>query len=118
MKITLKIIALFLAITASAQTVISYAEETGNLTELVMEQEMLLIDLLSQQSQVQTMAMPGEEKLMLLSDDAKKKLVIKNMIHYIRLIEGQKDLLDELRRQQFPDLDIQGILNGKHSPGI
>ena len=40
------------------------------------------------------------------------------MVHYIRLIEGQEELLDELKKQHFPDLNINQILSGKANPGI
>ena len=115
MKTTLKAIALLLAIGASAQTIKSYADDMANLPELISEQEAVIVDLLNAHKTELTSEDHSRE---VLTEEEKKELIIKNMVHYIRLIEGKEVLLEELRRQQFPDLDIRGILEGRQNPGI
>ena len=115
MKMTLKVIALFLAIGASAQTIVSYAEDIENLPELISQQEELLVDLLS--GHKAELWDDGQADLQAV-EAKKKEVIIKNMIHYVRLVEGQKELLEELKKQQFPDLNINEIWNGRHEPGI
>ena len=115
MKSTLKLFALLLAIGASAQTIKSYADDIANLPELISEQEAVLVGLLDANKTEFTREDGSNE---VLTVEEKKELVIKNMVHYIRLIEGNEVLLEELRRQQFPDLDIRGILEGRRNPGI
>ena len=115
MKTTLKLFALLLAIGASAQTIKSYADDIANLPELISEQEAVLVDLLDANKAELTREDESNE---VLTEEEKKELVIKNMVHYIRLIEGNEILLEELRKQQFPDLDIRGILEGRRNPGI
>lgn len=113
MKTTLKVIALVLAISATAQSVMSYAEEMANLPELILEQEAVLTSLLSDDK---NSLLSENERV--LTDVERKELIIKNMVHYIRLIEGQETLLEELKDQHFPDLDIKRILTGRQSPTI
>lgn len=115
MKTMLKTIALCLAIGASAQTVKSYADETANLPDLIAEQGKILMTLLNSEKRdfIET-----EDDRPFLSEAEKKSTIVKNMIHYIRLIEGQEALLDELQKQEFPELDINTILEGRRNPGI
>ena len=113
MKTTLKVIALALAISATAQSVIGYAEDIANLPDLIQEQEAVLTSLLSEDK---NSLLSENERV--LTDVERKELIIKNMVHYIRLIEGQETLLEELKEQHFPDLDINRILTGKQSPTI
>lgn len=113
MKTTLKVITLVLAISATAQSVMSYAEDMANLPELIQEQEAVLTSLLSEDK---NSLLSENERV--LTDVERKELIIKNMVHYIRLIEGQETLLEELKEQHFPDLDINRILTGKQSPTI
>jgi len=115
MKTMLKTIALCLAIGASAQTVKSYADETANLTDLITEQGKVLMALISGEKQEFS---ESDEETPVLSEVEKKQIIVKNMIHYIRLIEGQEELLDELQKQEFPELDINTILEGRRNPGI
>lgn len=115
MKMTLKVVALLLAIGASAQTIKSYADEIASLPELITEQETVLVNLLNNGK---AELREGNEPQVILAEEEKKELIIKNMVHYIRLIEGKEILLEELQRQQFPDLDIRGILEGRQNPGI
>ena len=117
MKTFLKTIALCLAIAASAQTVTSYAEGTKDLPELIKNQERVLTQLLSG-NKVSFSEENGTETNEVLSDREKKELIIKNMVHYIRLLEGEEALIDEIKDQVFPDLDINEILNGRMNPGI
>lgn len=112
MKNTLKAIALILAIGSTAQSVMSYSEEMANLPELIQEQEGVLTDLFSQK---RGNSLANEA---VLNKDERKKLIIKNMVHYIRLIEGQETLLEELKEQHYPDLDIDLILTGREAPTI
>ncbi|WP_127718230.1 hypothetical protein [Halobacteriovorax sp. HLS] len=115
MKTTLKAIAIMLAISASAQTIKSYADDVASLPELISEQEAVLVNLLyNSKAEIRE----ENEPQVILTEEEKKELIIKNMIHYIRLIEGKEIMLEELQRQQFPDLDIRGILEGRQNPGI
>ena len=116
MKSVLKVITLCLASGAGTQTVLSYAEETANLPDLIKEQEQILTSLLSGEQESHSIS-DADNRAVIKSDD-KKKLIIQNMVHYIRLIEGQEDLLDELQKQEFPELDINIILEGRRNPGI
>ena len=111
----LKTIALCLAIAASAQTVIGYAEVTENLTDLIKKQEKVLSSLLNSKDKPQQAS--GDEEQRLFSKEKRQKIIIKNLVRYVRLIEGQEDLILELREQD-PDLDFEIILAGKDSPGI
>ncbi|MCB0415553.1 MAG: hypothetical protein KDD50_14545 [Bdellovibrionales bacterium] len=115
MKIALKTIALFLAIGAMAQSIYSYANEIENLPQLIHEQEEVLMDLLSGNTNAVPLAEGTESPV---SDAERQKLIIKNMVHYIRLIEGQKTLLEELKKQNYPDLNVRMILEGRSEPGI
>ncbi|MFT6631888.1 MAG: hypothetical protein ACJAS4_001849 [Bacteriovoracaceae bacterium] len=117
MKIFLKTIALCLAIAASAQTVKSYADSTKDLPELIKNQEHLLTQLLSG-SKVSFLEEDGTQIDEFLTDNERKELLIKNMVHYIRLLEGEETLIDEIKDQVYPDLDVNGIINGRSNPGI
>lgn len=117
MKTFLKTIALCLAIAASAQTVKSYAENTKDLPELIKNQEQVLTQLLSG-NKISFLEEDGTETEELLTDKERKELLIKNMVHYIRLLEGEEALIDEIKDQVFPDLDVNGIINGRMNPGI
>lgn len=115
MKIALKTIALFLAIGAMIQSIYSYANEIENLPQLIHEQKEVLMDLLSSNTNTVPLVEGVESTV---SDTERQKLIIKNMVHYIRLIEGQEDLLEELKDQDFTDLNVQMILEGRRKPGI
>jgi hypothetical protein len=117
MKTFLKTIALCLAIAASAQTVTSYAEGTKDLPELIKNQERVLTQLLSGNKD-SFLEENGSETDEMLSKKERKELIIKNMVHYIRLLEGEEALIDEIRNQVFPDLDVENIINGRANPGI
>ena len=117
MKTFLKTIALCLAIAASAQTVKSYAEGTKDLPELIKKQEQILTQLLSG-NKVSFFEEDGTEIDEVLSDKERKELIIKNMVHYVRLLEGEEILIDEIKDQVFPDLDTNEVLNGRMNPGI
>jgi len=119
MKMILKTVALCLAVVAMTQTITTYAQETENLDVLIGRQENILISLLNNDSDNNNAFFsPSTVDQPVLSDQEKKLIIVKNMMHYIRLIEGQGELLDELQRQEFPDLDINIILEGRRSPGI
>jgi hypothetical protein len=113
MKTTLKAIALLLAVSATAQSVMSYANDMDNLQGLVQEQEVILFDLLAKSK---NSLVYGDN--IVVDEEEKRKLIIENVVNYIRLIEGQEDLLEELKRHDFPELDIDQILTGAKSPTI
>ena len=117
MKTFLKTIALCLAIAASAQTVKSYADSTKDLPELIKNQEQVLTQLLSG-NKVSFLEEDGTETDEVVTDKERKELLIKNMVHYIRLLEGEEALIDEIKDQVFPDLDVNRIINGRMNPGI